>query len=154
MSLSKLPRGVCGSFIQTKILVTTLALLFVARIGNYGAHWSGDLIPFEILAHKLLFETMTSAIEMAFSLISRLSVALLALLHNIDLTIQTLVVNLNDMLLLRFLKDPSDIVHIPCLGLRLNLLKDSWVLWHDLLCQELLRERHGFNLCLSNVNIL
>ena len=53
-----------------------------------------------------------------------------AFLHDVDLTIQTLVVNLNDMLLLGLLNDPPYVVHVTSFGLFFDLLNDSWVLWN------------------------
>jgi hypothetical protein len=60
--------------------------------------------------------------------------------HNVDLPVQTLVVNLSDMLFLRVLYHTPDIVHITSFRLILNLLNDSWVLWDNVMAEVLLRQ--------------
>jgi len=81
-------------------------------------------------------------------------VIMLPLLHDVDLSVQTLVVNLGDMFLLRLLDDPSDVVHVSGFRLLLDLLDDGWVLRDNVVVQILLREGHGFYWISSDVNVL
>ena len=74
--------------------------------------------------------------------------------HNVDLPVQTLVVNLSDMLFLRVLYHTPDIVHITSFGLILNLLNDSWVLWDNVMAEVLLRQWHSFNWVCGDVDVL
>lgn len=108
------PRGVSGSLIKSKI--------FVAASGNNGAHRCcnmSQIVPFKVLAPQFLvncmhrFISVTGAPESIMAAVLMLINVGLAFVHDIDLSIQTLVVDLNNMFLLRFLNNSPDICHVP-----------------------------------------
>lgn len=124
-------RCIYRCFVQTHISFAEFSALSIARIWNYSSHRSGNLISPKIIAFNLFvqgvswFKTMSRIIKMTFFFLSRLSKAFI---HNINLSVNILVINLVNMLLLRFLKNPSNVVHISCLGIHPDLLDYFWVL--------------------------
>lgn len=74
------------------------------------------------------------------------------LVHELELLILTGLVDIDDMLLSFRHNNFSDILHVSALGAFLDLNSNLWVLYEDVVIQELLRYRNSFNIFFSQVN--